>query len=113
MHAANIADAMSRSMTSPQWPQSWVRWDRVFGTRFPQMQCWLSAVDRVPARQSRPPDAAHSAPNAATSMPGLNSAIRLPHNLAQVEILASSTVRVLPWAATIRAAVSWARACLA
>jgi hypothetical protein len=63
-------------------------------------------VDRVPARYNRPPEAPHSAPNAATSIPGLNSAIRLPHNLAQVEMLASSTVMVLPWAATIRAAAS-------
>jgi hypothetical protein len=39
-------------------------------------------------------------------MPGLNSAIRLPHSFAQVEIRQSSIVRVLPWAATIRAAMS-------
>ena len=39
-------------------------------------------------------------------MPGLNSAILLPHNLAQVEIEQSSTVMVLPWVATIRAATS-------
>ena len=46
-------------------------------------------------------------------MPGLNNAIRLPHSLAQVEIRQSSTVRVLPWDTTIRAAVSAARDCLA
>jgi hypothetical protein len=42
---------------------------------------------------------------AATSIPGLNKAIRLPHNLAQVDIEQSSTVIVLPWVATIRAAM--------
>ena len=46
-------------------------------------------------------------------MPGLNRAILLPHNRAQVEIVQSSTVMVLPWVATIRAATSRARACLA
>jgi hypothetical protein len=46
-------------------------------------------------------------------MPGLNRAILLPHNRAHVEILQSSTVRVLPWMATIRAAISRARASLA
>jgi hypothetical protein len=50
---------------------------------------------------------------AATSMPGLNSAIRLPHNLAQVAIEQSSTVIELPWVATIRPATWRARACLA
>ena len=46
-------------------------------------------------------------------MPGLNRAIRVPHNLAHVEIRQSSTVITLPWATTIRAAICWARACLA
>jgi hypothetical protein len=46
-------------------------------------------------------------------MPGLNTAIRLPHNRAQVEIVQSSMVMVLPWRATIRAAMSRARARLA
>ena len=50
------------------------------------------AVDRVPALCSVPPAAAHSRASAATSMPGLNRAIRLPHNLAQVEMVQSSTV---------------------
>jgi hypothetical protein len=50
---------------------------------------------------------------AATSVPGLNRAIRLPHHLAQVEIEQSSTVMVLPWVATMRAATSRARARLA
>ena len=35
-------------------------------------------------------------------MPGLNRAIRLPHNRAHVLMLVSSTVMVLPWVATIR-----------
>jgi hypothetical protein len=35
-------------------------------------------------------------------MPGLNNAILLPHNLAQVEIEQSSTVMVLPWVAPHR-----------
>ncbi|MDT5282958.1 MAG: hypothetical protein QOJ20_4153 [Mycobacterium sp.] len=47
------------------------------------------------------------------SMPGLNKLIRLPHNRAQLEILPCSTVMVLPWTATILAAVSRARLCLA
>jgi hypothetical protein len=34
-------------------------------------------------------------------MPGLNSAILLPHNRAQAEIVASSTAMVLPWRPTI------------
>jgi hypothetical protein len=67
----------------------------------------------VPARWSRPPVASHSCLSAVTSMPGLNRAIRLPHNRAQVEIRQSSTVITLPCAATIRAATSRARACLA
>jgi hypothetical protein len=46
-------------------------------------------------------------------MPGLNNAILLPHNRAQVEMRQSSTVMVLPWAATIAAQTSLARACLA
>jgi hypothetical protein len=46
-------------------------------------------------------------------MPGLNNAMRLPHNRAQVEIEQSSTVITAPWVATIRAATSRARACLA
>jgi hypothetical protein len=46
-------------------------------------------------------------------MPGLNNAIRLPHNRAQVEIRQSSTVILLPWVATIRAETSRARAPLA
>jgi hypothetical protein len=89
------------------------RWARVLGTRTPHRQCWLSAVDRVPARFSRPPVAAHSRAIAVTSMPGLNTAIRLPHLRAQLEIRQSSTVMVLPWAATIRTATCRARACLA
>jgi hypothetical protein len=112
-HAASIAEVMSRSARSPHAGQSWVRWARGFGTRSPHRQCWLSAVDRVPARYRRPPVAAHSAASAATSMPGLNSAIRLPHSRAQVEIEQSSTVMVLPWVATIRAATSRARVYLA
>jgi hypothetical protein len=50
------------------------------------------AVDRVPALRSVPPAAAHSAASAVTSMPGLNRAMRLPHNRAQVEMAQSSTV---------------------
>jgi hypothetical protein len=111
--AASKADVTSRSARKPQCGQSWVRSARVFGTRAPHRQCWLSAVDRVPAGASRPPVAAHSSLRAATSMPGLNRAIRLPHSRAQVEIEQSSTVMVLPWLATIRAATSWARASLA
>jgi hypothetical protein len=76
--AASIAEATSRSARSPQCGQSWVRWARVLGTRTPHRQCWLSAVDRVPARCSRPPVAAHSRAIAVTSIPGLNTAIRLP-----------------------------------
>jgi hypothetical protein len=90
-----------------------VRWASVFGTRAPHRQCWLSAVDRVPARNSMPPAASHSRASASASMPGLNTAILLPHRRAQVEIEQSSTVMVLPWLATIRAATSRARACLA
>jgi hypothetical protein len=46
-------------------------------------------------------------------MPGLNRAILLPHNRAHVLMVQSSTVMVLPWVATIRPAMSRARACLA
>jgi hypothetical protein len=42
--------------------------------------------------------------------PGLNRAIRVPHNRAQVEIVQSSTVMMLPLVCTIRAATRWARA---
>jgi hypothetical protein len=37
----------------------------------------------------------------------------LPHNRAHVEMMQSSTVMVLPCVATIRAAISRARWCLA
>ena len=46
--------------------------DEGLGYRCPHRQCWLSAVDRVPARCSRPPLARHSSASAAVSMPGLN-----------------------------------------
>jgi hypothetical protein len=111
--APRMAATMSRSPCSPQCGQSWVRWARVLGTRAPQRQCWDSAVHRVPARDSMPPVAWHSRLRAATSIPGLNRAILLPHRRAQVEIEQSSTVMVLPWVATMRAATSPARARLA
>ena len=41
-------------------------------------------------------------------MPGLNIWIRLPHHLAQLEMVQFSTVMLLPWAATIAAALAGA-----
>jgi len=47
-----------------------MRWARVVGIRVKQRRCWVSAMDRVPTRCSRPAAAAHSRANAAASVPG-------------------------------------------
>ena len=83
------------------------------GTRAPHRQCWESAVDPVLARRQCAAGGGALGGQRRDEHAGAEQRDPFAPQPRPGPDLVSSTVMVLPWAATIRAATSPARACLA